>query len=136
MSKYDINLIKYDYVPQTGLSGIEKEQVKSQNVYNILQEIRKVIVEEKPSQVNIEAIAFQANGTIDQLAGLNYGIRSICLDLNIPFKVISPTTVKAESVGFGGADKETMKKAWLMLDKSMNDTYPDDLADAYFLSFL
>lgn len=132
-----LNVLAYDYTPQTNLTGPEREQSKTVNVYNIITILRGLLKKLKPDRVILEAVAFNAGGTIDSLAGLNYGIRCCCLDLNIPFFVLSPTTVKKHFVGNGGANKELMIGAWKAVEprseRILSVNKGDDLADAYAL---
>lgn len=130
MESWGINIIEY---PNNKPDGDDtKELYKSIRVYHIQKIIRDIIEQYKPDNVVIEAIAYAANGSIDMLAGLNYSIRNICFDLNIPIRIISPTTLKKESVGMGNASKELMLGTWKAITNMNIDC--DDLADAYFLS--
>ena len=54
----------------------------------------------------IEAIAFSANGSIDQLAGVNYAMRLAALGRGIEVRVINPTTLKLKVTGNGRATKD------------------------------
>ena len=108
--------------------------------------------------VNIESIALSASGTIDQLSGLNYGIRYLLLKkyglLPENLGLITPTTLKKNSVGSGKAEKEVMVSSFKILFRDKNNKNKnnkklledleyfennlkwsmDDLADAYFLA--
>lgn len=134
-------LIVYQYEAESvkDKTSIEKEVAKTKNIKSILDIIKTILIKEKPAQVNIEAIAMGASGRIDELAGLNYGIRLLCLELNIPFLAIPPTTNKLKFTGNGHATKEMMIEAWKMCDKNAQKLLNigkglDDLADAYALS--
>ena len=106
-------------------------------------------------KVNIESIALSATGTIDQLSGLNYGIRYLLLKkyglLPENLGLITPTTLKKNSVGSGKAEKEVMVSSFKILFRDNNKNNKklledleyfennlkwsiDDLADAYFLA--
>ena len=57
----------------------------------------------------IEGLAYMAQGTsLTQLAGLNYIIRSLLLELEIPFIIIAPTSLKKFITGSGKGDKDQM----------------------------
>lgn len=134
-----LDTFPYDYKPQTGLTGIEKEIVKSHNVSCIGSIVDHMLCIYKPAYVVIEAVAFQANGTIDQLAGLNYLIRHLAWARNIPIYPVSPSAIKKAMVGDGGATKETMIRAWTSLDplgKEISERIKkcDDLADAFHMA--
>lgn len=109
-----------------------KETYKGRRVYEISNIIESIIEREQPDKVVIEAVAFNANGSIDLLAGLNYSIRNICYKRNIEVVIVSPTTLKKESVGSGKASKDIMVSTWWMIEGI--DSNIDDLADAYFLA--
>lgn len=120
------------------LTSIGKEQSKTYNVKMISAYINNILMSFHPDYIVMEAIAYAANGTIDQLAGLNYVIRMSAMTLNIPIYIIPPTTIKMESVGNGQATKEIMIDTWQKLETKLNkDIFNikcDDLADAYFMA--
>lgn len=59
--------------------------------------------------VSIEGLAFMAQGTsLTQLSGLNYIVRSLLLELEIPFLIVAPTTLKKFITGSGKGDKDMM----------------------------
>lgn len=161
-NKY-IKVIFYEYSsPSKEVLG--KEISKSLNVSNILdiidQNIFKMIFKNKNNnieniKVNIEAIAMSASGTIDQLSGLNYGIRYLLLKkYDLPIEnlgLITPTTLKKNSVGSGKAEKDIMVSSFKLLFKNNENKNKnfiksleyfenqlkwsiDDLVDAYFLA--
>ena len=169
----DNNIIKlffYEY-SSPSKEPLGKEISKSLNVSNILdiidQNIFKLIFKRNGKNgkieninVNIESIALSASGTIDQLSGLNYGIRYLLLKkyglLPENLGLITPTTLKKNSVGSGKAEKDIMVSSFkLLLSKDKNNKNNknnkkllenieyfekqlkwsiDDLADAYFLA--
>lgn len=133
-----VHVVPYEYSPQTNLSGPERELMKAMNVYRITNEIRKIIEKTHPDHVVLEAVAFNAGGTIDSLAGLNYAIRSILIEHKIPFTVLSPTTVKKYFVGNGGAKKDLMIRSWSLVESRSTDILSinkgDDLADAFAMA--
>jgi hypothetical protein len=129
-------IIEYAKGSQTGLNTWQKEFVKGHNVWEISKIIGSILDENKPDVVVTEAIAFQASGTIDQLAGLSYAIRMECYKRNIPCFVLPPTSIKLRSVGSGTATKELMIETWEMLDDRFKNLpiKKDDLADAYHMA--
>ena len=166
-----IKVLFYEY-SSPSKEPLGKEISKSLNVINILDIIDKNILSPifnkykksgnnlKSLIVNIESIALSASGTIDQLSGLNYGIRYLLLKkyglLPENLGLITPTTLKKNSVGSGKAEKEVMVSSFkLLLSKDKNNKNNknnkklledleyfennlkwsiDDLADAYFLA--
>lgn len=114
-----------------------KESVKSYNIYSIAKSIERVIKKEKPDLCIIEGVSYSSSGAVADLAGLNYMVRYILEENNIPFKILSPMQNKKIATGNGGADKDLMIDAWKRLDKSICDVDSikiDDLADAFFLA--
>lgn len=131
-----LNIIEYQKTPQTNLNSVQKEYVKGHNVWEISKIIGDIIDKHQPNIIITEAIAFQASGTIDQLAGLSYAIRMEAYKRNIPCLVIPPTSIKLQCVGSGTATKDLMIKTWEMLDDRFVNIpiKKDDLADAYHMA--
>lgn len=166
-----IKVLFYEYSKCNNVNGKQKQKEisKSLNVSNILdiidQNIFKLIFKRNGKRgkieninVNIESIALSASGTIDQLSGLNYGIRYLLLKkYGLPIEnlgLITPTTLKKNSVGSGKAEKEVMVSSFKILFRDKNNKNKnnkklledleyfekqlkwsmDDLADAYFLA--
>lgn len=139
----DIHIIEYESLSINNLKSYEKERVKTHNVMGVIHaidHILKKLSRQYQYEVIIEAIAFRANGMIDQLSGLNYMLRNLVIDYfgSKSLYVIPPTSIKAKSVGNGGANKDMMIGAWLNVEPNMCkyvwDMKLDDLADAYFMS--
>lgn len=166
-----IKVLFYEYSKCNNGNGKQKQKEisKSLNVSNILdiidQNIFKLIFKRNGKRgkieninVNIESIALSASGTIDQLSGLNYGIRYLLLKkYGLPIEnlgLVTPTTLKKNSVGSGKAEKEVMVSSFKILFRDKNNKNKnnkklledleyfennlkwsmDDLADAYFLA--
>lgn len=161
-----IKVLFYEYSKCNNGNGKQKQKEisKSLNVSNILdiidQNIFRPIFNKNKNNiinVNIESIALSASGTIDQLSGLNYGIRYLLLKkyglLPETLGLITPTTLKKNSVGSGKAEKDIMVSSFKTLlskdQKNKNNKKLlenieyfennlkwsiDDLADAYFLA--
>ena len=71
------------------------------------------------------------------LSGLNFAIRMVINELNIPLNIVSPRAVKKFAIANGAADKDVIIKAWKLLDRNISDIIDikiDDLADSYFIA--
>ena len=134
----------YEYTNQKG----KKEFNKSCNTYHISNIMENILNKIKFQQVNMEAIALSAIGTLDQLSGINYITRFLLFKKGLPFgdlNLISPSTLKRVSVGKGDADKKVMEEAFKNILKFSNKKLLkeleilenhikiDDIADSYFL---
>jgi len=90
--------------------------------------------EKKPDLVVIEGLAFMARNTtaLVQLAGLNYHLRIKLAELDIPFVIVAPTTLKKFITGSGKGDKD------MMMMKVFKDygfeSLDNNEADAYSLA--
>lgn len=115
-----------------------KENTKTHNIYNIVNEIEKLILKYKPNVISIEGVSFQSSGSVVDLAGLNYMVRNIAMNNNINIFIASPTQNKKFATGNGQAEKDVMISAWKKADPKVLDIPScikiDDLADAYFLA--
>ena len=132
-----LSIKSYDKYNVKGLDYEEREIAHTNNIIYISNIIRDIITESKPELVCIEGLAYNANGTIVELSGLNYIIRLICNELNIPYKIVSPTSLKKFAVANGGADKDLMVYVWSKLEPELGHIKEfklDDIADAYFLA--
>lgn len=135
-NKY-IKILPYDKHDVSGQDYINKEVTKTYNIYNICKVIEILIKKYKPDLINMEGVAYSSNGSVIDLAGLNYCIRMTSMKHNIPFQIISPTSVKKFAVANGQAPKEVIIDAWKKLDGNIKDIKYikiDDLADAYFIA--
>lgn len=147
-SDNNLHIIEYESLSINNLKSYEKERAKTHNVMCVINVIDSILKNmgrlsrccQFQCEVIIEAIAFRANGVIDQLSGLNYMIRNSVINyFGIEsLYVIPPTSIKAKSVGNGGANKDVMVGAWLDVEPNMckyvGNMKLDDLADAYFMS--
>ena len=135
-NKY-VKLIEYNKQLSDG-DYSEKEAIKTSNIYSIIQELKTIIKKEKPDKCHIEGISYGSTGSaaLVDLSGLNFMVRQMLLDLNIPFKIISPTSNKKFAVGNGQAEKDVIIDSWFRLQPHLKgiDIKVDDIADAYFLS--
>lgn len=135
-NKY-IQILPYEKYDITGQEYVEKEFSKTNNIYNICLIIESLIKKHKPDMIIMEGVAYSSNGSVVDLAGLNYCIRMTSMKHNIPFKIVSPTSVKKFAVANGQATKDIIIDAWKKLDKNIRDIRDikiDDLADAYFIA--
>lgn len=137
--KHDlIYVASFEEEAQKDKSAIQKEIIKSNSVHKISSICEVIFRMFRPEHIVIEAVAFAANGKIDELAGLNYAIRCAAIRNNIPIYPVSPTSNKMMFVGNGGATKEMMIDAWKGLRPEASEFEPlgkhlADLADAYSL---
>lgn len=132
-----IMIYPFDKQEVKGLDYESREIAHTNNIIYICNNIRSILSRHAPTMVCIEGVAYNANGTIVELAGLNYAIRMICNELHIPYKIVSPTSLKKFAVANGSADKNLMIYAWNTLEPELKDIKAfkvDDLADAYFLA--
>ena len=132
-----VHITIYNKLETKGLSNEMRETSKTDNIYNIICAINALIDAHHPDLVVMEGVAFNATGTVADLAGLNYIIRYILKTRNIPFIIATPTTIKKFAVGNGGADKDLMVYAWEQLEPDLKDIKEikvDDIADAFFMA--
>ena len=134
IQKLPIELYIYKHSSATKLSGREKEVAKTENVACIIDLFSTILDLWSPDMVYIEAIAFSASGTIDQLAGINYAMRLECVRRGIPVHAINPTTLKHVVTGNGRATKEELTDLWRKCTDIEWKGKVDDLVDAFWLS--
>ena len=63
------------------------------------------------------------SGALVDLAGLNFAIRLVLLQMNINLTIVAPTELKKFAVANGGASKEQMVDAWLRIDTKMAEEH-------------
>jgi len=100
----------------------------------IRDQIAEIADTKEPTLALIEGLAFAIRSTtaLVQLAGLNYLVREMLVERNIPFIIVSPTTLKKFITGSGTAKKDVML---LETFKRYGISFADDnLADGYALS--
>ena len=133
-----LKYISYDKTDiGTAITYHEKESIKLNNFINIINIIKYLINNYKPTKIQMEGIAYGSSGTLSviDLAGLNYMIRLLCVQNNIPFYIVSPSELKKYATGMGNANKDLMVAGFLMLFDEFKDIKKiDDVADAYYLS--
>lgn len=116
-----------------------KESIKTHNIYNIIVELRGLIERFNPDVATIEGVSFQSNGSVLDLCGLNYMVRMMLQECNVPnMFIVSPTQNKKFATGNGQAEKDVMISAWHKIESHMIDIPKyikvDDISDAYFLA--
>lgn len=136
-----INIIPYVKSKPTDIYW-EREQIKTNNIKNIVNEIGKIVDFYKArgviDRVTMEGISYGSvkGSALVDLSFLNMAIR---LQLNgLPLYIVSPKEVKKYAIGNGNSDKDIMVLSWKRLDGRIR-TLPewikcDDLADAYFMA--
>lgn len=121
----------------------DKENKKFSNILNICAHISYIIGLLKHPQNDIsvfmEGVSYGSVGSaaLVDLSFLNAAIRMTLHYLDIPFTIVSPTSLKKFACANGQADKNLMIDAWKRMDKNISDIKDikiDDLADSYFLS--
>lgn len=135
----NINIIEYGKKdPNNGEYHI-KEYNKTQNIYNICIILRDIIQLFKPDIIQMEGVSYGSRGSaaLVDLSGLNFAIRYLIIQENIPFNILAPTAIKKFAVGDGGAEKDVIIASWKKLDnniKNIKEIKLDDLADSYFIA--
>jgi hypothetical protein len=87
----------------------------------------------------MEGVSYGSVGSaaLVDLSFLNASIRMTLHHLDIPFTIVSPTSLKKFACANGQADKNLMIDAWKRMDKNISNITEikiDDLADSYFLA--
>jgi crossover junction endodeoxyribonuclease RuvC len=103
-------------------------------IRKIVSQIQKIVDTHHPEIVVIENMAFMARNTtsLTQLAGLNYFIRAMVTDYDIPFYLVAPTSLKRYATGHGKSEKDHMI---LSAYKEFGiEDIDNNIADAIFLA--
>ena len=134
-----INIIKYTKTDIKNMEYNEKEVTKTNNYLMIINILKDIIKKYNPDQIIMEGISYGSvsGSSLVDLAGINFLIRSLCISLDIPYKLVSPTSLKKFVCANGQAEKSVIIESWKRMDKNIinvNDIKIDDLADAFFLS--
>jgi crossover junction endodeoxyribonuclease RuvC len=105
---------------------------------NIVKEVEDTILngEKIIKLAAIEGIAFGVGKTthLAQLSALNYMIRDLLYDMDIPFVIIAPKSLKKYITGSGNASKDDMM--FETLNKYEKSFHNDNLCDAFALSLV
>lgn len=114
------------------------EKMKTQNLNEILEQLRPILAQYNEAMVLMEGISYGSihSAAVMDLAGLNFTIRIMCMQMGISIHIASPMEVKKFAVGNGGAKKEQMIDAWERVSgiRVPNYVKVDDIADAYFMA--
>lgn len=134
-----VKFLPYNKESYTDMEYSDKETVKSNNLYNIVKIIEDLIKKYKPDNIIMEGISYgsTSGSALVDLSGLNYMIRMVCINRQVPFTIVSPSGLKKFVCANGQADKELIIESWKKMDKNIQDISDikiDDLADAFFLS--
>ena len=138
-----VEYIPYDKIDAKDGDYSEKENKKFSNIEKICGKISYILgLFKHPAnelEVFMEGVSYGSVGSaaLVDLSFLNSAIRMTLRYNNIPFTIISPTSLKKFACANGQADKNLMIDAWKRMDKNISDITEikiDDLADSYFLS--
>ena len=78
-----LHIHHYEEESLKDLNAIQKEIAKAKAVNKILNVCGAIMDVFSPDYIVLEAIAMHGSGKLDQLSGINYGIRKLALDKNI-----------------------------------------------------
>lgn len=100
-------------------------------IRKIVEELEMIVGENSPTVAVIEGLAFMVrNATaLVQLSALNYMVRAMLMDYNVPFIIVAPTSLKKFITGSGAAKKDVMlmetykRYGVTILDDNENDAY-------------
>ncbi len=116
---------------------VEKTPVNElKRLLNIVLKIDSIIGKyvQYTEMVAIEGLSFGARNTtaLIQLSGLNYLIRKLLYELNIPFTIVAPTTLMKFGTGKGNAQKDlVMMEIYKRYSVTLTN---DNEADAYAMA--
>lgn len=166
----DFNVILYNKQKSSiNLTSSDNENIKTANLRSIIYSIKKKIksyidninfkgdIDTIRCYVTIEANSYGSSGrtvSLIELAGLNYLIRNLIMDLNeenefilynnkkvnISYKLFiePPTVIKKFATSRGDADKDLMLYCFSLkneyLYNNLKEFKLDDIADAYFMA--
>lgn len=123
----------------------KKEILKTSNLIQIRNIVKNIILQYLSTQVqiNIEGIAYGtgSQSALVDLAGLNFILRSLFIDLDInEIKIFSPAEVKKYATGNGNSNKNNIILTWKLFEPSISQFCEqiqlkmDDLADSFFIA--
>jgi len=126
----NLNIINQELISSSPSDGSnEKRIIKlKNNIFSFLPEDLKMI-----NKIGIEGISYGSKGrSIAEMSALNYFIRISCLENNLSYMEIPPTTLKKFITGKGNSPKDLMllktyKKFGVEFDNN-------NLCDAYCLA--
>ena len=139
----------YDKQNTTTGTNIENERNKAINFISIVSAIKEIIgtTDYRYNRMNKiyvcqEGISYGSRTrtkSIFDLAGLNFMIRSMVIEMSRGFKPIelivgTPGEIKKFATGNGNANKELILSCFKMIYPELDLPKLDDIADAYFMS--
>lgn len=100
-------------------------------IRKIVEDIEMLLGEDIPNIAVIEGLAFMAKNStaLVQLSALNYMVRALLVDYDVPFIIVAPTSLKKFVTGSGKAKKDVMlietykRYGVTILDDNENDAY-------------
>lgn len=139
----------YDKQNTTNGTNIENERNKAINFISIVENIKKIIATTdfrygKMNKIYVcqEGISYGSRirtKSIFDLAGLNFMIRSMVIEMGKGFKPVelivgTPGEIKKFATGNGNANKDLILSCFKMIYPDLDLPKLDDIADAYFMS--
>lgn len=127
-----------------GITTDTKDSSIEERIYFIRLRVKEALEKYSPDFVSIEGLAYGVasnNGRL--LAGVFFNILSLLIELNIPYQVVNPKTLKKLATGHGSADKLLMRtsvdeysldKLVLLTKLKATSKKFEDIIDAYWLS--
>lgn len=138
----------YDKQNTTSGTNIENERNKAINFISIVENIKKIIATTdfrygKMNKIYVcqEGISYGSRirtKSIFDLAGLNFMIRSMVIEMSKGFKPVelivgTPGEIKKFATGNGNANKDMILSCFKMIYPDLDLPKLDDIADAYFM---
>lgn len=138
----------YDKQNTTSGTNIENERNKAINFISIVESIKKIIATTdfrygKMNKIYVcqEGISYGSRirtKSIFDLAGLNFMIRSMVIEMGKGFKPVelivgTPGEIKKFATGNGNANKDLILSCFKMIYPELDLPKLDDIADAYFM---
>lgn len=138
----------YDKQNTTSGTNIENERNKAINFISIVENIKKIIATTdfrygKMNKIYVcqEGISYGSRirtKSIFDLAGLNFMIRSMVIEMGKGFKPVelivgTPGEIKKLATGNGNANKDLILSCFKMIYPELDLPKLDDIADAYFM---
>lgn len=138
----------YDKQNTTSGTNIENERNKAINFISIVENIKKIIATTdfrygKMNKIYVcqEGISYGSRirtKSIFDLAGLNFMIRSMVIEMSKGFKPVelivgTPGEIKKFATGNGNANKDLILSCFKMIYPDLDLPKLDDIADAYFM---
>ena len=138
----------YDKQNTTNGTNIENERNKAINFISIVENIKKIIATTdfrygKMNKIYVcqEGISYGSRirtKSIFDLAGLNFMIRSMVIEMSKGFKPVelivgTPGEIKKFATGNGNANKDLILSCFKMIYPELDLPKLDDIADAYFM---